>query len=124
MEARRERLSMDLDANTKAVKTAAAPFELVNAEGAQSEEEFARVYGDAVAAILHQNPDMGTELIAFAADLALGRYHARRECGCVAGTKPNENEDLTGLELRERLRRIRVSTIVADARTFEATRFE
>jgi hypothetical protein len=73
-----------LEFNTDRVTTAAALFELANAEEAQSKEEHCSFFRDAINDILHRHPDMNAELIAFAAGIAVGRYQARRLCGCVA----------------------------------------
>jgi hypothetical protein len=74
-------------------------FELANAEGAQAqgEEEYWRLYRDAVGDILHRHPDMGAAPIAFAAGLALGRYQARWQCGCIPKTKPDKSVDHLGV---------------------------
>jgi hypothetical protein len=78
---------MNFDTEHKAMLTAAALFELVNAERFKSEEEFKRACMDVVEEILHRHPDMDATIIAFAQGVALGRYQARRECGCVKPDK-------------------------------------
>jgi hypothetical protein len=85
-------MQMDFATEHRAMLTAAALFDLVNAEGFNSQEECSRACRAVFEEVLHRHPDMDPKIIVFAQGLALGRWQARRECGCVKPAKPDKTK--------------------------------
>jgi hypothetical protein len=74
--------TMRMDFDTDVIEMAAELFGAAYAQDPRTEEEFARPWNAAVADILRTHPHTRIETTAYAAGVAMGRFHARAGCDC------------------------------------------
>jgi hypothetical protein len=71
---------VDFDTQHDVIELATELFAAAYAQDPRTEEEFARTWNAAVSTILRTHPSARIETIAYAAGVAMGRFHARSGC--------------------------------------------